>query len=512
VSAFADGHGTDELKRRITATDAWWPTDGPGAGRSSAEPASDNNVRSLPAPSDSMDTERRVVDPPGDPMPNARRFVAENYQHEEHDRLVHHGGSFKHWDGTSWPEVDDRALRASMYHHFDGTFYRDAKGNARPFQPTMRKVADLVDALRAVVHLSTATTAPAWLGAPPAPAPATETVSCLNGLLHIPTRTLYPHSPQFYVHHSVPFPFEAAAPPPARWLRFLDELWPDDQQSKDTLAEILGYLVAGDTRQQKIFGLIGPRRSGKGTIARVATGLVGRHNVAGPTISGLATNFGLQELIGKPVAIVSDARLRADQAILTERLLSISGEDTLTIDRKYKDPWTGKLPTRFLILSNELPRLNDSSGALASRFILLQFTTSFYGRENTALTDELLAERPAILNWALDGFERLVRRGRFEQPTSAAEALREMEDLGSPTAAFVRDRCALGPHEVAVDDLYGAWRSWCADNGHDRPGTKQTFGRDLRAAVPGLKQRQPRDGGDRVRTYVGIRLGGDHSA
>ena len=55
--------------------------------------------------------------------------------------------------------------------------------------------------------------------------------------------------------------------------------------------------------------------------------------------------------------------------IAVERLLSISGEDTLTIDRKYRDPWTGRLPTRFMILTNELPRFTDSSGALASRFV-----------------------------------------------------------------------------------------------------------------------------------------------
>jgi putative DNA primase/helicase len=59
-----------------------------------------------------------------------------------------------------------------------------------------------------------------------------------------------------------------------------------------------------------------------------------------------------------------DARLgsRADNMIAVERLLSISGEDTITIDRKYRDPWTGRLPARFMILTNELPRFSDSSG------------------------------------------------------------------------------------------------------------------------------------------------------
>ena len=60
---------------------------------------------------------------------------------------------------------------------------------------------------------------------------------------------------------------------------------------------------------------------------------------------------------------------------VVERLLSISGEDTLTIDRKYRDPWTGQLPTRFLVISNELPRFGDASGAIATRFVMLTLRT-----------------------------------------------------------------------------------------------------------------------------------------
>ena len=61
----------------------------------------------------------------------------------------------------------------------------------------------------------------------------------------------------------------------------------------------------------------------------------------------------------------------------------------------------GKLETRFVILTNELPRLTDASGALASRFITLVLTESFYGREDLGLTDKLAGELPGILNWAL---------------------------------------------------------------------------------------------------------------
>src|SRR5262249_25859962 len=124
----------------------------------------------------------------------------------------------------------------------------------------------------------------------------------------------------------------------------------------------------------------------------------------GPTLASLGTQFGLSPLLGKPLAIVSDARLGGGNVHqVVERLLTVSGEDMIDVDRKFRDPWTGKLPTRFMILSNELPRFGDASGAIAARFIVLQQTRSWLGKEDPHLTGALLGELPGILGWALDG-------------------------------------------------------------------------------------------------------------
>jgi putative DNA primase/helicase len=82
------------------------------------------------------------------------------------------------------------------------------------------------------------------------------------------------------------------------------------------------------------------------------------------------------------------------------------------------------------------------------------------------------------------------------------------EDLASPVSAFVRDCCETGADcEVPVDDLWGAWGSWCEDNGQPK-GTKQTFGRNLRAARPQIRVSRPREGDERHRVYAGIALKG----
>ena len=130
---------------------------------------------------------------------------------------------------------------------------------------------------------------------------------------------------------------------------------------------------------------------------------------------------------------------------MIERLLCISGEDTLSVDRKHLTSVTMKLPTRFLFLTNEFPRLTDASGALAGRFVILRLTRSFYGEEDTGLTDRLLEELPGILNWAIEGWQRLRARGHFVMPATSQDAVQEIEDLSSPVSAFVRDWCLVGP-------------------------------------------------------------------
>jgi putative DNA primase/helicase len=208
--------------------------------------------------------------------------------------------------------------------------------------------------------------------------------------------------------------------------------------------------------------------------------------------------------------MIQDARLggRTDAAAVAERLLSISGEDAQTIDRKFLPPVTAKLNARFMLVTNELPKLNDSSGALPGRMILLRMTKSWYGREDTELTDRQLGELPGILLWAIAGWQRLRNRGHFVQPDAGMGIIGEIADLASPVGAFVRERCLVGPgYQIERSVLFGAWKKWCEEQGRDHHGDAATFGRNLRAVVPALDDGQPRtDTGSRIRVYEGITL------
>lgn len=442
-----------------------------------------------------------------DPLPSARKLVATNYTTKGLRTLHYYRGVFYQWNGSSYVEGDHDAIRTAIWLFLEQAFHQKIDGVER-FQPNRVRVADIFSALAAVCELRGDTETPCWLGENSDLPAAQEFLAVKNGLLHLPSGDLYTPSPEYFCLSSAHADFNAEAPEPKRWSQFLSQIWPDDRQSIDALQEIFGLLLSPDTSQQKIILIVGPKRSGKGTMSRILTELLGHKSVCNPTLASLETNFGLAPLIGKSVAIIGDARLsgRTDQSKVSERLLSISGEDGQTVDRKHLSAWTGRLSVRFIIMTNELPRLADASGALASRFIVLQMQNSFYGKEDRGLAAQLLLELPGILNWALVGYSRLRRRGHLIQPESARDAIDELEALGSPIATFLKERCRTEPGlQCPVSCVYSEWKLWCEANGRREPGTTATFGRDLRAAVPGLKMKNLRDGnGGRNRFYEGL--------
>lgn len=458
-----------------------------------------------------------------DPIPLAEDFIDAHHRDTEGRLLLRrHRADFYSFAGACYQPLTDEAIDSAIYRHLEqcSTVQRDNSGapkvdelgnpKLRPITPKSAIVREVRLALPSrEVLLNDCTDPPCWLVARDN-LDLAKIVPCRNGLLDLSTRTLHPLTPELFSTHALPFDYDPDAPDPIAWLAFLDQIWETDLEAWQTLQMWFGYCLCADTRQHKIMLIVGPPRSGKGTIGRILTALLGSMNVGGPSLSSLAMNFGLQGLLGKPLGIISDARLsgRADQAAVIERLLSISGEDLVPVDRKHKPSLSVRLPTRLMLLTNELPRLADPSGATASRFIVLTLTESWLGKEDHELTDKLLAELPGILNWAIDGWAELQKRGRFIQPKSSAEAVQELEDLSSPMGAFLRDRCDVGPGcSIERDALFAEWKRWCNSQGRDHPGTKATFGRDLHAALPQLKSPQPRvQGGGRLRMYDGVQI------
>lgn len=343
-------------------------------------------------------------------------------------------------------------------------------------------------------------------------------ISFRNGLLELKVQDeleLLPHDPRFFTVNGLTYRYDPDAKCPV-WEKFLHQVfWDEDAQSVDRqkvslLQEWFGLNLVHDLSFHKILNLIGPPRSGKGTICNVLTELVGEENVASPQLNQLLKDTGLAQLVGKQTAIVADSRIggtMADRELMVAMLLSISGDDYVSVGRKYKSDLKIKLPCRFTIAANMLGVLPDASGALAARSLFLETSQSFVGREDRSLLSKIRVELPGIFNWAMEGLIRLKGLGDFLQPMASMHLVRQAEAIQNPLGEFIKEFCDIGPTYRYDKKVIYSWAdAWYISNKLKTPPFHIFSGNLYAATGNRVRSGRPRATESRSRVYDGIRL------
>lgn len=432
-------------------------------------------------------------------------------------RLVH--DDLYVWTGVAYRTVTNDYLRKWLYAFTcTATCERRTRSGETitvPYNPNKYSVDNIVDALRALVHVDSERI-PCWLDAkenPDRPSPK-AVIPFPDGLLPVdhwrknPSCALIPHTPQWFGTYCLPYRYQVDATCP-QFLAFLESILPGDAEAIEALQLWIGYCLIADTSQHKALLIIGPPRGGKGVLLRIFAALLGEHNIAAPSLASLAQNFGIYPLIGKLAAIIADAHAPNHLLVLIlDKLKGIIGEDSMTIDRKNRDPVTVKLGVRFMLATNELSAFPDPSGALAARFIIIQLQNSFLGKEDRGLEPRLMAELPGILNWALAGLRKYLDLGKLIQPASGVASLQQLRHLTSPMIEFVEDLCEYPAPGKSIDKelLRDAFDCWARDRGAEKASATQ-FGIKLHAACPAIKDgTHGKRGEPRVKKYLNICL------
>ena len=273
------------------------------------------------------------------------RKLAGVFVSSQKQRLLRCGGSWFSYFGGAYKEREDEAIRALVYDQFP-------KFGAS-------KVSNLLDAAKGLVLREAMEFAPpCWLDGRNGPDPR-QLLVVRNGMVNIATGELLPHDPELFTFNALDYDYDADAVAPARWLRFVNEVFHED--CRDLVQQICGYLLTPDTSRQAIFVFVGAAGSGKSTLGRVLLSILGNRNVCSPSLSGLGTQFGQQVLIGKQLALISEMKLdhRDNKEAIARVLLNISGEDPIAIPRKNLTDWEGRLGVRIVILANGPPSLDE---------------------------------------------------------------------------------------------------------------------------------------------------------
>jgi P4 family phage/plasmid primase-like protien len=402
-------------------------------------------------------------------------------------RIARHRSALFVHDGICYAKLAPEELEAALTQFIRRRDWITAKGRSEPGSPNPPLISSAV--MNALAHFTLRTTwdTPVWMDG----RSADDIVVMRNGLLDLPTymaalrahnpipdaahpdpddelraaqlAALTPHTPDLFTTSVLPYNFDPAATCP-NFLAFLEDILPGPEE-RQILREWCGYCLTPSQTFQRILVMQGDGQNGKSVLIRVMQAMLGTENYAGLPLEALHESFALQSLIGK-LANFSTEWGFIDNAGVNV-LKAISGGDAVEVNVKNKPAFTAKLPTRFVVATNEPPKIHDRSNAVYRRLLTIPFEVEIAESDRRPFEPfvaELCEEMPGILTWALKGLDTLQHRGGFHESEKTAAMNAGYRSDSDPAGEWIQDNLRVTPGQfMPTRRAHEAYKEDCAD-------------------------------------------------
>jgi putative DNA primase/helicase len=276
----------------------------------------------------------------------------------------------------------------------------------------------------------------------------------------------------------IPIEYEPTADAP-EFEEFVSEVIENDKI--ETIQKYLGYcLVAEELPKAKALVLVGDGANGKSTFLRIIRAALGGDNVASQSLKALNDQrFAAAELQGKLANIRNE--IGANSLDSDGNFMSISAGETITVERKYEDPFQLEVTAKLIYATNQLPSIDLSypeQKAFFRRWEIVEFPNSYSPEEQ----DEELADRiienelPGVLNWMLEGYDKWVDDGKEFSDESWAETKTTWNTYGDDVAKFIAHHIkrTVGRNTLtSAKNVYNRYTSFARQQNEGRPPEEQ---------------------------------------
>jgi P4 family phage/plasmid primase-like protien len=357
------------------------------------------------------------------------------------DLVKTENGVMRRYQDGHWPPVTKETVRQKMFDQEPSLRNRESKD-------AIDVLATITDVGERFGHSN---------GMRPADDPKRQRVCLLNGTLNLRTGELESWDPRHEIRHQLPFEWQDEVGCPL-YEQTVDLVFGGDKHSITVWDEFCALTLVDDMSFQKMLFLRGSGGNGKSTLAQVLRYMHDPDAVASVAITELDNERKRSSLLGKLLNISTEqSRLNN---ISDAYLKKITGGDPVDIRFLYREVRNNiRLSVRFLELVNEMPSTADQSEAFQRRLMILTCPYKFE-KPIPDFYHKLLAERPGILRRWVEALKILYARGRFDEPKSSGEAIREYILDNDPVRKWCETRCVKDRKGSPSADLYADYRNW----------------------------------------------------
>ncbi len=327
-----------------------------------------------------------------------------------------------------------------------------------------------------------------------------ETINCLSGVVDLINGDFSEHDPSQRFSYCINRNFDPYVDFTG-WEKWLGETVKGGQEMAEYLQMAVGYILTGYTREEILFYIYGPPRSGKGTFTETLLAMMGSplaKEVDFKTFAeqrgGDNQNFDLAPL--KATRFVAASESGKYQQLNAPRVKAITGGNEVWCAFKGKD-FFNYIPQYTIILSsNNKPSADVDDDAIWSRLRVIEFPTSHVGKENKHLKQKMKtsANLDAVFSWAVWGAVRwFMSEDGLSLPDVVRDATNESRDSVDYVQQFLdefanqfekvlpedADAITIAKYNqekadfikrqesayITNPDLYFEYQKWCNENG-----------------------------------------------
>jgi len=340
-----------------------------------------------------------------------------------------------------------------------------------------------------------------WKGKP-LPTPNLDLVPCANGVFDLETKELRPFRADDFFTWKLPWKYsiqtrsELVVP-------LVESLLPEGEIV--TLYELMAYCLYREYCYPKVFFLFGRGSNGKTLFAKILEMLLGKENVSHTTLDEIQKErFAGSGLYRKLANICGELEYTEIQK--TRLLKQLCGGDTISADRKFREPINFCNYAKLIFLTNEVPQSRDSTEAFYRRLFLIEFPKKF--EENPSLEVEVSqaseGEYSTLLGKVLETLTALKERNFIFTHHSGVDETRESYlKLSSPLQTFIEENCFVTYMQddyIPKSEFKNRFAEWLQTKGR----TAYTWDR-INREMNGFGYEEMQKGFSRQRSWIGLR-------
>lgn len=289
-------------------------------------------------------------------------------------------------------------------------------------------------------------------------------IAAANCVIDLETGDALDHSPEYRFLSRLGCEYDPDAEAP-RFRAFLQEVVPREIDRKK-LQEYAGYTLHhwGLPHHKALF-VVGPTASGKSTFLDTVNAMLGEGTVAQVTPQQLTgERFSGAEIFEKWANIRND--IPAETVENTGTFKEIIGGDGIKAEKKHQDPFKFEPTAKHLFAANELPSTETEDEAFYRRVLLAPFPETIpVADRDKHLDDKLQAELPGVLNWALEGLQRLMQQGGFTGDRPPGTTQDTWQKWADSVSRFEQHALTEGDSPIAKEKVYAAYLEFCRQEG-----------------------------------------------